>query len=251
MPSEDDIASTSPQAPEPPAAKPPARRPRGGEGRTRQRFAETYGKLRERIALLDYAPGQRLSEEALAAEFGVSRTPIRRVLAQLESDGLVRSVQSVGTIVTDVSIRTLEQIYRLRMELAELIGRLDPPELNAGTVARFRAILGRCDALVARPDPREFAQINIEFFHALAGLTLNAPLREISERLYYQTSRIWIKSVPAMDLAVEVDIFRREVADVLTAIEIGDLEAVGHIRRSHISMSFARLRRAAQQGRRN
>jgi DNA-binding GntR family transcriptional regulator len=37
-------------------------------------------------------------------------------------------------------------------------------------------------------------------------------------------------------------VFRREMADILAAMEIGDLEAVGHIRRSHISMSFNRMR---------
>jgi len=210
--------------------------------RTRQRFEDMHAILRARISLLDYQPGQRLSEEALAEEFGVSRTPVRRVLARLESEGLVRSVQGVGTIVTDVDIEALAQSYRLRMELAELIGRLDPVPATADTVRSLRAILARCRALQGATAPRTFAQINIDLFHAIAALTANEPLREISERLYYRTTRIWIKSITIMDLAEEVAIFRREVEDILAAVEIGDLEAVGHIRRSHISMSFQRLR---------
>jgi DNA-binding GntR family transcriptional regulator len=213
-----------------------------GPGRTRQRFEDMYGLIRTRISLLDYEPGQRLSEEVLAEEFGVSRTPIRRVLARLESEGLLRSKQGVGTIVTDVDIEALTQTYQLRMELAELIGRLNPAPVTAEVIAKFRAILERCQRLNEQPDPRIFAQINIDFFHALASLTENQPLKEISERLYYRTTRIWIKSINKMDLAEEVSIFGREVADILNAVEIGDLEAVGYIRRSHISMSFRRLR---------
>ncbi len=70
----------------------------------------------------------------------------------------------------------------------------------------------------------------------------NPQLKEISERLYYLTHRIWLTSVPSLNLRDEVVVFRREIADILAAMEIGDLEAVGHIRRSHISMSVKRMR---------
>jgi DNA-binding GntR family transcriptional regulator len=83
----------------------------------------------------------------------------------------------------------------------------------------------------------------------VAALTGNEPLREISERLYYKTARIWLKSAADMNLAEEVAIFRREVADLLAAVEIGDLAVVGHIRRSHISMSYTRLKRGRVKGR--
>lgn len=217
-------------------------------GRARQRHEDMYTIIRERISLLDYEPGQRLSEEVLAEEFGVSRTPIRRVLARLENEGLLQSVHGVGTIVTDVDIDMLAQTYQLRMELAELIGRLGPVPITSAILDELRAMLARCQAVEREPDPRVFAQINMDFLHVLLALTDNEPLKEISERLYYRTARIWIKSVSHMDLAEEVSIFRREVADTLAAVEIGDLEAVGHIRRSHISMSFRRLRAKTSRG---
>jgi DNA-binding GntR family transcriptional regulator len=83
----------------------------------------------------------------------------------------------------------------------------------------------------------------MEFFRALLRLTTNEPLRQISERLYFQTTRIWLKSVFAsrIDLRDEVDVFDREVDDILRAIEIGDLHAAALIQRAHISMSFLRL----------
>lgn len=208
----------------------------------RERFLRLYETLRNRICLLEYPPRTRLSEKALAEEFGVSRTPLRRALGWLDSQGLLKSVQGVGTIVTDVEIGALTQVYQLRMELAELIGKLSPVKPDVQTIEAFRGLLARSRDLVRAPDARAFAQLNMDFFHVLTRLTASEPLREISERLYYQTARIWLKSISQMDLAHEVDIFSREIADILAAVEIGDLEAVGHIRRSHISMSFARLR---------
>ena len=174
--------------------------------KARDRFELMHHEIRNRICLLDYAPGTRLSETALAEEFGVSRTPLRRVLVRLEGEGLLQSVQGVGTFVTDAEIGELEQTYLLRMELAELTGKLSPQAPDAALMEEFRTLSARSKNLIRAPDPREFAQVNMDFFLALLGLTANNPLREISERLYFQTTRIWLKSVfsSVIDLSEEM-----------------------------------------------
>jgi DNA-binding GntR family transcriptional regulator len=209
----------------------------------RDRFERLHAEIRDRICLLDYAPGMRLSEQVLAEEFGVSRTPLRRVLVRLEGEGLLQSVQGVGTFVTDVDIEELQQTYRLRLELAELTGRLDPIQPDAALWSEFRKLAARAHALIGDADPRRFSQINMEFFLALLRLTKNEPLREISERLYFRTARIWLKSIKAttIDMSEEAILFNREVDDILTALQVGDLHAASLIQRAHISMSFQRM----------
>jgi len=207
----------------------------------RERFNTIYLSLRDRICLLDYAPGTRLGEEELAREFGVSRTPLRRVLSRLESEGLVESRHGVGTFVTTADLPSLIQTYRLRMELAPLIGKLDPIAPEPAALDRIRALIAACDAERLAPDPREFARMNMLFFQQVVEIIGNQPLREISERLYYLTHRIWLTYMPQLNLAAEVDAFVREMTDTLAAMEMGDLEAVGYIRRNHISMSLRRM----------
>jgi DNA-binding GntR family transcriptional regulator len=165
------------------------------------------------------------------------------VLSRLEGEGLLESRHGVGTFVTDVDIDSLAQVFQLRMELAELLGKLDPIPRGEADLARVRALLVRCDKLLKKPDPKAYARLNMDFFQELGAMVGNAPLREISERLYYLTTRIWLKSVPHLNLPDEIEVFRREMADILQAMEVGDLEAVGHIRRSHISMSVKRMKR--------
>lgn len=211
------------------------------QGAARRRFDDLHDELRKRICLLDYPPNMRLREEALANEFEVSRTPLRRVLTRLESEGLLKAVQGVGTIVTDVDIKAMLQVYQLRMELAELIGTLSPINVKDIDLQVFLQFSTRGKALVKHPTLREFSELNMDFVHAVFRLSKNEPLREISERLYYQTARIWIQSIPHMDLAAETEIFYQEIQSVLQALNIGDLSAVGHIQRTHISMSFTRL----------
>ncbi len=210
---------------------------------SRGRFERIYRTIRDRICLLEYEPGARLGEEELAREFGVSRTPIRRVLTRLESDGLLESRHGVGTFVIDVDIETLLPTYKLRVELAVLIGRLDPIPRAPADIERVRGLIERCDAMMESPEPKAYHRLNMEFFQELSSMTGNQPLKEVSERLYYLTNRVWLKSIPFLNLKDEIAFFRSEMADSLAAMEVGDLEAVGHIRRSHISMSVRRMLR--------
>jgi DNA-binding GntR family transcriptional regulator len=214
---------------------------------SRERFERLHRTIRDRICLFEYPPGGRLSEEELAEEFAISRTPVRRVLGRLEAEGLIEARHGVGHIVTSVRIEELQQIYQLRMELAVLVGRLSPIPRAPEDLDRIRSLIARCDTLSKAPEFKAYARLNMDFFWEIAAMTGNAPLREISERLYFQTSRIWLQLMPRLNLAEEAAIFRREMVDILAAAETGDLEAVGHIRRAHISMSFMRMMRYANQ----
>lgn len=86
----------------------------------------------------------------------------------------------------------------------------------------------------------------MDVFDVVMRLCGNEPLREVSERLFYQTARIWLKSIPHMDFVEEVSVFSREISEILAAAELGDLQAIGYIRYSHLSMSFIRLKTKAQ-----
>ena len=207
----------------------------------RARSERIYRVLRDRICLLDYPPGARLSEEELAAEFAISRTPLRKVLARLEAEGLIGSVHGVGTIVTDVDIEALAQVYALRRELAPLLGRLDPVPFPPARLDRIRGMIAECDRLTEAGDARAFLALNMAFVQEVDTLTANRPLREISERLYIQVARVVLKMMPDLGLAAEFRAFRQEMEEVLAAAEIGDWDAIGHVRRAHISMSFTRM----------
>src|SRR5437762_504666 len=118
----------------------------------RERFEQLYRTIRDRICLFDYPPGGRLSEEELAEEFSVSRTPVRRVLARLEADGLIEARHGVGNFVTSVQVDELTQLYQLRMELAVLMGRLSPIPRSPMDIERIRGLIARCDALSREPE---------------------------------------------------------------------------------------------------
>lgn len=207
----------------------------------RARFLRLHDALRTRICLLDYPPGTRLSEETLAAEFGTSRTPLRRVLARLEDEGLVISQHGVGTIVTDVDPGEMARTYDLRRELAGLVGRLSPVAITDEIVAMGHDFLTRGEALLTNPEVRALARLNMEYFHFGTSLTMNEALRDTSERLYYRTARIWLKATSHLDLTEEIAIFLAELRDSLQALQARDAQAAADVRRAHISLCIARV----------
>lgn len=217
------------------------RRRAGGSETARDRSERLYLELRERICLLLYPPGELLGEQALAEEFGVSRTPIRKVLSRLEVEGLVESRHGVGTVVTVIDPVELEQVYALRMRLAELLGELSPRPPSEAELARLRALIGRCEQLRSAPDGPEFCRINMAFNQALIALIGNSALREVTERLYYRTARFFLHALPTMDFLEEIEIFRLEMLEILGTLERGDFRGAGFHRRNHIAHSFYRM----------
>lgn len=213
-----------------------------------ERRSVMHSEIRDRICLLTYPPGMRLSEATLAKEFGTSRTPIRRVLAQLEDEGLVVSQHGVGTFVTDADISALEQTYRLRVELTALVGRLDPVAPSPDLMARLQGLLARGEQIIQSGTPYEFTRFDMDVFQTFLELTANEPLRQTLERLYFQTKRIWLRAAieAQLDLTEEFKIFQQELDAVYLALKIGDLDAAARVQQAHISMSFKRLQRWAR-----
>jgi DNA-binding GntR family transcriptional regulator len=71
-------------------------------------------RIREKIMRGDYAPGSPLLQDSIAAEFGVSKIPVREALVQLRSEGLVDIFAHRGFQVRPVSLTEMEEVFRLR-----------------------------------------------------------------------------------------------------------------------------------------
>jgi DNA-binding GntR family transcriptional regulator len=207
----------------------------------RIRYEELHGILRERICMLTYPPGMTLSESELAAEFEVSRTPIRRVLQSLEAQGLVETKQSVGTIVTSVELRALREVYAVRMVLAETLGDVAGDRRPEGRGAVFKALRDRAARLYRNGDFEEFVRINNDLQNELGLLASNTTFHRITEQLYYQTIRVYFGIVHDLEWDAEVRWLEAELTEMIQPLEAGDVRAVGYVRRNHISMNLVRI----------
>jgi DNA-binding GntR family transcriptional regulator len=211
-----------------------------GQSKSTFRYKAIYHEIRDRICLLQYPPGMMLSENQLAGEFGVSRTPIRRVLQRLEFEGLVVSKQGVGTLVTIVDLQYLKEVYALRLRLSQLAGELSPLRPTGEKIGALEGLLKQVEKMQAQNDPPELARLYNAFQDEMTQLIGNRPLREISERLFHQTARVWLQILPELDWEDEVHYICEEISAVVTALRAGDMKSAARIRRDHMARLLAR-----------
>jgi DNA-binding GntR family transcriptional regulator len=79
--------------------------------------AHAYAQVRAAIVENRYPPGQRLVEQRIAEELGLSRTPVREALRMLEAEGLVVSERTRGAVVRPLSSTEVVDLYGLRIQL--------------------------------------------------------------------------------------------------------------------------------------
>ncbi|MBT4890042.1 MAG: GntR family transcriptional regulator [Rhodospirillales bacterium] len=200
-----------------------------------------YSELRDRICLLQYAPGTRLREEQIAKEFGISRTPVREVIQKLSFAGLVTSKNGIGTIVTEMDSSKLLEIYTLRSKLATMIGELTPNDCQPEQVAAVEKLLDRARNLKDSLEIRDYWMINHEMHFIISELIGNAPLREMWDHLYFQAARFWY-DVTRTDVKDVADSLHREIEDILIALRMNDIAAIGYIERNYITYGLRKIK---------
>ncbi len=209
-----------------------------------ERFDRIYKKIRERICLLEYQPGTLINEGLLAEEFDVSRTPVRNVLSRLGYEGLVETRNGVGTIVTEVDIKTFKDIYELRMRLAEMMGDLDPIGPASTAIESFKNLRSRVESLIDTPkDLTAYACLCNELHELIIAQIGNVALREMTDLLYYRAARTWLIYLHNLDWREEMQILHHECSEILMAMEIDDMRGVGNARRQFLYMTLTRISR--------
>lgn len=212
-------------------------------GAAQRRTEEIYVTLRDRICLLHYQPGAKLSESELAAEFGVSRTPIRRSLLRLELEHLAERRQGMQTVVTSFDFASLKDVYVIRMILEEQLDRLSPAPQWWKIEKGYRELRQQCEQLMKLPDLEALGRLHLALQHEHAGIIENDRAREILMQLYFQIARIWLAMVPRMDWCSEVGSVADELDQSLEAIEQRDIRQLGRIRKESIEANVERMER--------
>lgn len=145
-----------------------------------------YATLRDRLVLLDIAPGEPLDDHGLARELGTGRTPVRQALKQLEQDRLVVVHQRRGTFAAPIGIADLAHVGEIRAELEPLAAAR---AARTGPVSRRRlADLGT--VVVDATDRRELVRQDVRAHRAVYAATGNPHLEDVLVRQYDLTTRI-------------------------------------------------------------
>lgn len=190
-----------------------------------------YTTLREFLRGGRVPVGQPLAEAALAAQLGVSRTPVREALARLASDGLLVS-DGRSFIVPALSDGDVENIYALRFllepEALREIAAARPPRK---TLAPLRKAIDDMAAAHAAGDGAEFMEANYRYRTAWMALIPNPRLARAIE-LYADHVR-YLRAFTLGDAAVR-NVVLKGLRRLQAALTAGDGEAAGEAMHAHL-----------------
>jgi len=202
-------------------------------------------QIRGRILDGSLKPGERLVEDRLSSELGVSRVPVREALRSLSAEGLVTLLPRRGATVVEVTPEDVAELVEVRALLEGLNARLAAQRHDPEIVAQLRDTLERGNAAAEDGTAEVLARLNAEFHERLAEASRNSVLSDVMRGLRERTSIAF--SINGRTRARED---WQEHAGVLAAVIAGDGElaallATRHVQNAAAAFAASMKRRAA------
>ncbi len=194
---------------------------------------KAYTALKNAIVAMDIYRSRdeiRLDERKLAQDFGISRTPVREAMAQLESEGFVRSVPRRGIYVVRKTKREVIEMITAWAALESMAARLIAENATDEEIAGLRQMFATLERGQVQAKLDEYSEENIEFHQTIIRLSRNQVLIEMAENLFTHMRMIRRKTI------VEKDRIERSIHDhinIIKAIEARDTERAGELVRNH------------------
>lgn len=192
---------------------------------------QLYRILRERIIRNDLVPGARISESEIAADFSVSRQPVREAFIKLAEEGLLEIRPQRGTFVRKISIDSVMDARFVREAIEADIVRMLAEKPDKALGRELRSQLAEQKKAAGR-DPVRFIQLDERFHRTLAEAAGKSYAWSVVESVKAQMDRVRHLSVQRfpMDALVE------QHAAVAGAIADGDAAAAEQAMRLHLRM---------------
>jgi DNA-binding GntR family transcriptional regulator len=223
---------------------------RGGKGEDSVDFADqnelakysltgrVFKQLSDQILNGKYKPGDSLVETKLAKELGVSRTPIREALRQLEQEGLVSSIPNKGVFVRGISEQDIEDIYAMRVLIEGLAARWAAEKVTPAELDSLKEILDLMEFYTSKGDTEHISELDTQFHALIYSASKSKPLCFVLGNLHHFVQRARIGSVKVPGRA---DKTLNEHRAIVQAFEDRDPDAAEAALTNHVLRAKANL----------
>ena len=204
---------------------------------------EAADRLRDMIVEGELAPGERLREQAICAQLGLSRTPLREAMKMLAAEGLVILQPNRGATVSDPSQQDIADTFKVIGALEALAGELACERVEEDDIAEIRVLHYQMALHRTRGELREYFKLNQRIHEKLVALSGNAVLAETHRNLGGRIRRhryVANRSGPRWEQAMQ------EHEGMLEALAARDGQRLGELLRLHLDNKLAAAERIDQ-----
>ena len=187
--------------------------------------------LQARISDGQLRPGDRIFEQEIAIEFGVSRVPVREAIRMLQSAGMVEvRPRRRGVFVRSLDRHELEELFDVREALEALAAKLAAERSDASDVERLGELAARSREALDSSDTDTMSRANTEFHDKLVALSRNELLATMLEPLHGRLAALF-------RLNLEPERVCGEHEELYSAIAAGDAELASEVAKRHVRSS--------------
>jgi len=203
--------------------------------------SRVFHTLEQNIISGIYPPGMALNEKQLCQELGVSRTPLREALSQLELEGLVESTPNKGAVVVGVSSQDIDDIYTIKLELEGLAAQLAADRITADELTELEETVSMTEFYIGKGDVNKVVELDSRFHDIICKASKNRPLRNMMSNYHNFAKLARHKSLMKPERVPQV---LEEHRNIMQAIADGNSKqarslAVEHISRARSSIAHA------------
>jgi DNA-binding GntR family transcriptional regulator len=194
-----------------------------------------YRDLRQRIIVGEFPTGARLRERELAEALGVSRVPLREALPQLEADGFINTTLRRGAVVTQITLKDVEELFDVRLGVEVYATRLAASRVRLGASSdALKAALARAITTLDTDDPDAIADANADLHEEIVTLAANSLLTTMMRPVSARDR--WIFRMTADR---DAHVACREHTELCAAIFDGNADLAAALAYSHIERGRA------------
>ena len=204
---------------------------------------QVYKRISELILSGKIAPAERIMENQLSKQLGVSRTPIREALHVLEMEGFLEAIPRVGYQVKEIVWDEVEDICEIRKVNETLAAcwameKITPEELNA-----LQQNLDQAEADVKEGNPKRFIERDVDFHNILVRACGSRRLIEICHTLRRHMLLYRIESIYDSEMVLSVIEDHRLILDRLRAHDVAGItraisDHLDHVKREVLHYAF-------------
>jgi DNA-binding GntR family transcriptional regulator len=185
--------------------------------------------IRERILAGEFVPGERLAEERLSAELGVSRMPVREALRALAAEGIVTIEPRRGASVTSYTPAQVQELVEVRATLESLNARLAARRKDPAQIGELQRVLAVGTKINEKTDLATIQDNNNRFHEALEAIGANSMLSSIVRSLRDRTALIFARQSRS-----RVRENWKEHAQIVRAVIAGDEDLAALLAGRHV-----------------
>jgi len=208
---------------------------------------QAYELIKKDIIQCRLKPGGDISETGLTQLYGFGKAPVRAALLRLSQDNLVTSVPRRGYVVTPITIRSIQELYELRLDL-------EPPSAKRATsrcdIRELTALCKRLRYSEGGTNKLEYLGVHWEFHVAIVRAAGNVRITQLISSLLHDMARIihfgeFAPNRGDDDLAFDHRVQQQQHESIVEALAGGDGDVSERVMRDHIQHSWEMVKVAA------